>query len=189
MPPAADTQPLPGPIVVELDDDTWKDYLDSTEQWLGNVLMLQSAFREMAQDVQGKVDESHFRELLADVAEAARRHEQRVDELYRIIGRDPAKWRKTAGTMTAKLRQGWADLVGMAGGGSSPWRDLQQLYISNLNAISAFGAAEQLGYSLGLPGLADACFEIIAEKHAHHLLIQELTLEVVPRAILYKTGT
>ena len=176
------------PILVELDDKTWDAYLDSTEQWLDNVLTIQSTFANLAEDVQQKIREPHFKELLGGIAETAREHEREAEALYRVIGRDPAKWRKTSGATIAQLRKGMADLIGLAGGASAPWRDLQQLHLVSLNATSAFGAAEQLGYSLGLRELAEECFRIIAEKHPHTLILQELTLETVPWAILYKTS-
>jgi hypothetical protein len=186
--PTASLADVKEPILVELDGAEWEGYLDSTERWLDNVLMLQSAFREMAEDVRGKIREPEFLSLLDDVIAAARKHEATAERLYGHIGRTPSRWRSTLGALTAKVRQGWADLIGVAGGATAPWRDLQQLLMSSANSISAFAAAEQLGYTLALPALADDCFKVTAEKQTHHLLIQEITLETVPWGILYKTG-
>jgi hypothetical protein len=77
-------------------------------------------------------------------------------------------------------------MLGTAGGAAAPWRDLQQLFLGSLNAMSAFGAAEQLGYALGLHRLAETCFDVVAEKHRDHLVLQELTLEFAPWGVLYK---
>ena len=79
-----------------------------------------------------------------------------------------------------------ADLVGWMGGAASPWGDLRQLLLANLDALGAFSIAEQLGYSLGLPAMAESCFAIGREKHTHQLLIMEYMLEMGPAAILYK---
>jgi len=175
------------PILVELDPTTWDSYLDRAARWLDTTRMLQSCFRETAEDVQRKIKEPHFHAYLGEIAETARAHAGRAEGLYRIIGREPSRVRPALGTLTAKVRQGLADVVGFAGGATAPWRDRQQLFRMSLDAMSAFGAAEQLGYSLGMHELANECFAIVDEKYTHHLLLQELTLEMVPWGILYKT--
>lgn len=175
------------PVAIELDDETWSSYVDSAERWLDNVALVQAAFREQADDVHGKIAEPHMKELLGTIAETARDHEQRIGDLYAMIRRDPSRARRALGTLVGKLRALQADVVGLAGGASAPWRDMHQLYLAGFNALSAFAAAEQLGYSLGMPKLADRCFAVVAEKHTHQLVLQELLLEMVPWAILYKT--
>lgn len=50
---------------------------------------------------------------------------------------------------------------------------------------AAADIAEQLGYALGLPELAERCFQIVREKHTYQLLIEEYMLEVGAAAILY----
>ena len=184
---ATTLETLHQPILVELDEQTWDNYLNRTAAWLNNVLTLQAAFREMAENVHRKLEEPHFKELIGAIAERAKGHEQQAETLFQIIDREPGEWRKSVGTMTAKARELWADLVGSAGEASEPWRDMQQLHISSLNAMSAFAAAEQLGYSLAMPELSNRCFDIVAGKYADHLLLQELILEAVPWGILYQT--
>jgi hypothetical protein len=51
-----------------------------------------------------------------------------------------------------------AGIIALAGGAKSPWQDVQQLYISNLNSMSAFAVAEQLGLALGIPEILDITF-------------------------------
>lgn len=186
MTPKASIADIKEPILVELDRASWDAYLDSTEKWLDNVLMLQASFRELAEDVRAKIEEPHFHAYLGEVAQKAQAHEERAEGLYRMIGRDPSRLRPALGAVTAKVRQGWADVFGLAGGAKAPWRDLHQLFLSSLSAMSAFGATEQIGYALGLHELANECFAIVDEKYTHHLLLQELTLEMVPWGILYK---
>jgi hypothetical protein len=176
------------PILLELDEATWKTYLDRTERWLGNTLMSQVAFRRQAAFVASRLREPHFRELISRIAETSGRHEQSALDLYRIIGRRPARWREVAGMVQSGARTVLADAIGLAGGATSPWRHMRQLLVSSLDAMSAFATCEQLGYALGMPELAQPCFEVVGEKHTQHLLLQELTLEIVPIAIHYRMG-
>jgi hypothetical protein len=176
------------PICVELDEVSWTAYLDSVDRWLDNVSLLQASFREQALDVEHKLKEPHMKQLLADIAHKAGEHEQRLRELYAMIGRDASRARRAMGTLVGKAGALQADLVGLAGGASAPWRDMQQLYLAGTNAQSAFAAAEQLGYALGLPDFAKTCFDVVAQKHTQQLLLEELLLEMVPWAILYKTS-
>jgi hypothetical protein len=181
---ATSLEDLHTPIVVELDKQSFGSYLGSTALWLDHVLMLQSAFLHMADRVRRRVREPEFKRLLAEIVSAAKRHELAAEGLYEVVGREPSCVRKPLGMALATVRRGWASLLG---GASAPWRDLQELYHFSLEAMSAFATAEQLGYSLGLPEIANVCFEVVAEKHTHHLVLQELTLESVPGGLLYKT--
>jgi hypothetical protein len=174
------------PVLIELDEEAWKDHLDNVESWLGNVLMAQASFRQLAEDVRDKVSEPHLKAYLGEVAEVAQRHEQQAEELYRVIGRDPSTARKLGGTALAKARQAWADLFGLAGGAAGPWHDLQQLFLASLNAMGAFGVAEQLGLALGIREIVEITFPISNEKTKYHLLLKELVLETASLAILYK---
>jgi hypothetical protein len=45
------------PILLELDEQTWKEWLDRTETWFGNVPMIQVTFRQLAEDTLDKVHE------------------------------------------------------------------------------------------------------------------------------------
>jgi hypothetical protein len=56
------------PLVLELDEDWWKTQLDRVESWLDNVLTLQTAFRQLAEDTAGKITEPHVRDYLAGMA-------------------------------------------------------------------------------------------------------------------------
>jgi hypothetical protein len=132
-----------GALLVELDEETRKDQLDRTEQWFNNVRMVQATFRQMAEDTLEKVHEPHVREFLAHIVETAKEHEDAADRLFELIGRKPSRTRELVGEAMGKARKGLADFMGLAGGASAPWRDLHQLFLVSLNAISAFGAAEQ----------------------------------------------
>lgn len=176
---------LTGPILVELDEQTWKEQLDRTEQWFRNVRMVQATFRQLAEDTLEKVHEPHVREFLAHVVEKAREHEDAADRLFEAIGRRPPLMRELMGEAMAKARKGLGDFMGLAGGASAPWRDLHQLFLVSLNAVGAFGAAEQLGLALGISEVVDIVLQVNPEKFAHHRQLEELVLDFVPIAILY----
>jgi hypothetical protein len=162
MPQATTLADLHTTIAVELDSATWSDYLDSVNRWLDNVTLLQAAFVEQAADVQEKLAEPHMRQLLARIAQTARGHQQCTDELYPLIQRDASRARRAMGTLVGKAKGLQADVVGIAAGASAPWRDMHQLYMAGHNALSAFAAAEQLGYALGLSSFAEKCFAVVA---------------------------
>ena len=174
-----------GPLLIELDDQTWEDQIDRTEQWFKNVRMVQATFRQMAEDTLEKMHEPHVRDFLTGIVNTAREHEDAADRLFELIGRKPSWTRELMGEGMAKARQGLADFMGMSGGASAPWRDLHQLFLVSLNAISAFGAAEQLGLALGLPEIVDITLNVNREKFAQHRQLEELALDFVPIAILY----
>jgi hypothetical protein len=176
------------PVLVELDPKTWEDFLDSTEEWLGNLLMLQSTFRKLTEDTVKKIKEPHIKDYLTEILEAAKTHEQKVEELYRVIGRDPAKGRKLGATVMSKINQLAGGVQGTAGGAVGNWRDIHQLLIANLDAMGAFAIAEQLGLALAIPEIVDIAFPIVREKNTHQLLLQEYMLEMAPVAILYKSS-
>jgi len=60
--------------------------------------------------------------------------------------------------------------------------------LSNLDAISGFGVAEQLGLALGRPAAVDLARTVVEEKTAHQLLLREVFLELAPDAVLYRRG-
>jgi hypothetical protein len=175
-------------ILLELDEQTWKDSLDRVETWLGNVLMIQTNLRQLIEDTVDKMHEPHIRTYLADILEKAKQHEQQAEELYRVIGRDPSKARKLGGTLMSKASQALADIQGAAGGAVGGWRDLRELLLANLDSKGAFAIAEQLGLALGLPEIVDITFPIVQEKSTHQLLLQEYFLEMGPVSILYKAS-
>ena len=78
-------------------------------------------------------------------------------------------------------------MQGLPAGGSRPaWRDLRQLTLSNLDSMSAFAVAEQLGLALGRPRVVDLAFRVVSEKSAHQLLLREVFLEFAADAVLYR---
>lgn len=180
------TDTVARPILVELDEDTWKTQIDRVESWLGNVLMVQSTFRQLAEDTADKVKEPHFKEYLGEIAKTARRHEQMAEELYRTIGRRPSTTRRLGGSALSKVRQGLADILAYSGGAAGAWGDIRQMLLVNLDAIGAFGTAEQLGLALGIPAIEDITFQVINEKAAQQMVLQELLLEMAAQSILYK---
>ena len=174
------------PILVELDEETWKAQIDRVTKWLDNVLLVQATFRQLADDTVGKVREPHFKEFLTQIAETARRHERQAEDLYRVIGREPSLARRLGGTVMSKARQGLADLVAMGGGAAGAWGDVRQMLLTNLDAMGAFGTAEQLGLALGIPTIEEITFAVINEKSAQQLLLQEMLMEIAAQSILHK---
>jgi hypothetical protein len=149
--------------------------------------MVQDEFRTLAKDVAAKFHEPHLHEQFTKVAEAAREHEARVAEMYRVIGREPGRAANLAGSAMGKAREALGGLVGAAAGAVGPWRDLHQLFLISLGSVGAFSVAEQLGYALGLPALASIAFDVSLEKFKHHRLLQEFVLEFASIAILYQS--
>lgn len=176
------------PILVELDSESWNTWLDRAATWFGNVLMTQTTFRQLAEDTQDKVNEPHFKAFLKEIAETAKRHEEQAEALYRAIGRDPAAGRKLMGTILSKAQETFGNLENMAGGAAGGFRDVRQLMLTNLDSMGAFAIAEQLGYALGLPEVANIAFAVENEKSKHQLLLQEIVLEMAAQAILYRTA-
>src|SRR4051812_22145085 len=174
-----------GPVLIGIDEGSWKGHLDRVEVWLAHTVGAQVEFRTLAADTAAKVKEPHWHEYLTRVAEAAARHEKDVEEMFRVIGRKPWRGGGLTGPVLAKSREALAFLISKTTGASSPWTDLQQLHLVSLGAISAFSAAEQLGYAVGLPALAEIAFRVTNEKFTHHRLIQEAVLEFAAMAILY----
>ncbi|GAA5531819.1 hypothetical protein [Deinococcus aluminii] len=181
---------LPQPLAVEFDEATWDEFLDRSARWFGQVRAAQSAFRHLAEDVLAQMHEPHLRHRLEEVVETARRHEVQVDALYRAIGREPpgTGLLDVGGQLLTKGREALGTLQGLASGAEGWWEDLLQLFLASLNAVSAFSAAEQLGFALGLREVVDITYPITLEKFKQHRMLQEITLELVPLAILYRTG-
>lgn len=175
-------------LLVDLDEETWRGYLDNTERWLDHTLAAQAAFREQADDLARRVHDPQLEERIGAIARTARTHEEHGLALYQAIDREPARVRRAGGVLVGKARAVLAGVVGLGAGGAPPWRDMQQLLFGSLEALNAFAACEQLGYALGLPALAEPCREIVAMKQAQHLLLQQSVLETVPWGILYEHG-
>jgi hypothetical protein len=176
-----------GAVLIDIDEATWKEHLDRAERWLGHVAMAQAEFRTLAEDVAARFHEPHLREQLTKIAEAARAHEGRVAELYRVIGRTPGRAAGIAGTVAGKAREALGGLLDAATGAAGPWRGLHQLFLVSQASTGAFAVAEQLGYALGLPALASIAFDVTLEKFKHQRLIQEFVLEFASIAILYRS--
>lgn len=177
---------LSQPLLVELDDSSRNKQLDAAEQWFDNVLMTQAAFRQLTRDTLEEVREPHVRNYLQTILEHAETHQQQAEQLYTAIGRKPSTSRKLGGAAMAKFKEGLAALVGTAGGATNSWYMLHRLYLASLNSMSAFGAAQQLGLALGIPEIVETATAVTQDKFAHHRQLQEIVLDMVPAAILYK---
>jgi hypothetical protein len=180
---AADTT---GALLLDLDEQTWKGRLDRVEAWLNNVLMAQTAFRVLAQDVRDKVNEPNVKSYLGEIARRAEEHEHEAEALFRLIGREPSATRKLGGTLVGKARQALADIQGLAGGAAGAWPDLHQLLLASQNAVGAFGVANTLGLAIGHRELTQATLSITGDKYRDHFMLQELVLELSSLAILYQ---
>lgn len=173
-------------VLIELDKECREDHYDKAAQWFKNVQLTQASFRQLLEDTLDKIEEPHIKDYLTTMLEYAKQHEQQAEALFGIIGRKPSSMRVLLGELTGKSRELWADIIALAGGAKGPWQDVQQLYISNLNSMSAFAVAEQLGLALGIPEILDITFPVVAQKSSDHLLLQEIALEMCSMSILYK---
>ena len=175
------------PILLELDPETWEQSLDKLEAWLGDLTTVQAAYRQLAGDTAKKLHEAHLQTYIADIYSAAQVHEAAIPKLYEIIGRSPSAGRKAAGSLLGKASEASANLLLGSGGAVGGWRDLHQLFMYSLHAISAWSAAETLGFAIGIREIIDITFPIVQEKFVQHRMLQELTLETVVLSVLYKS--
>lgn len=174
------------PIVIELDDKSWNQQLDNVESWLDNVLLTQSSYRQLLEDTISKIEEPHIKQYLSDILVRARRHEEKIEDLYKVVNRSPSRVRKLLGEVVGKTRQVLGDFIALGGGAKGPWQDVHQLYLANYNSMGTFAVAEQLGLALGIPEIVEITFPVIAEKSTDQLLLQEYVLEMCSLSILYK---
>lgn len=174
-------------LLFEIDKKSWDTHLDRVERWFRHVQMVQTAFRKQVEDTLPKMHDSHLRQYLTEILERAKDHENKADELLRMIGRDPSTSRKLLGTGFAKARELMADIQGFSGGAMSGWRDLQQLVHASLDGIAVFGVAQDLGLALGLVEITELTLHISNEKFVHHYLLQELVLEMGTLSVLYRS--
>lgn len=177
------------PILVELDEQSWRTQLDRFAAWLGNVQTAQAAFREHLEESVGRIHEPHIRMALDRMAEIAREHERQVADLYKVIGREPSGVRKVAGELMAEVNEAMAKLQGRLGGAVGAWREIHGLLIANLNALGAFAIAETLGLALAYPEVPEITGPILHQKQTDQLLLQEYMLEMAAIAILYQAPT
>ena len=79
------------PVVIGLDEKSWEEKIDKVEKWFGQLLMIQSSFQQLAEKTAEKIGEVHIRTAIVEMAKEAKVHEQQIEELYTIIGRDSSE--------------------------------------------------------------------------------------------------
>ena len=173
-----------GPILIDLDDALWEKQLDRAASWFGNVLLAQAAYRKMAEDTAASLNEPHIKKYIGDIATKAKEHEGVAADLFRAIGRDPARGRVAGGVVHAKLQEAAGAVMGWVGGGTGGWLLVRQLVFANADAMGGFAVAEQLGYMMGLPEVVDRAFPVVNELSTQRLVIMEFMLELAPASIL-----
>lgn len=82
-----------------------EQYLDRIARWLGNALMAEIAYHQLAQETTEKIQEPHIREAIETVTTHAANHIKAVEELFRLIGRDPYYFSQFGGHATAKFKE------------------------------------------------------------------------------------
>lgn len=181
-------QPSPAlpPVLIELDGESRALHFDRTAAWFRHVQLVQASFRQLLEDTAAKIEEPHIKTYLLTMLDRAREHETQAERLFSLIDREPSPIRTTLGEVVGKSRELWADIIALSGNAKSPWQDLQQLYISNLDSMSAFAVAEMLGLALGLPDVLDITAAVVNEKSTDQLLLQECALEMCSISILYQ---
>jgi len=178
------------PLIVDADPGTINAHLDRAAHWLATTAALQSVYRQRLHATAELIDEPRIRSWLAELDQAAGRHEDMVDQLYQAFDRThptPGSLRSVAGTAIGLGRGVLGQVQGLAAGASGrAWRNLRVTLLANLDAISGYGVAEQLGLALGRPAAVDLARPILTEKTAHQLLLREVFLELAPDALLYR---
>jgi len=178
--------PTTSPVLIELDAACRATHFDRTAAWFRNVQLVQADYRQLLEDTAEKIEEPHMKAYLLTMVDRARGHEQQAERLFGLIDREPSPIRTTLGELVGKGRELWADVIALGGGAKGPWQDLQQLYISNANSMSAFAVAEMLGLALGLPDVLDITAAVVNEKRIDEVLLQECALEMCSISILYQ---
>lgn len=174
------------PIVIEVDPKSWQAHLDNVETWLGTTLTNQATFRQLLEQVGPTLREPHFRKLVAEQAETARRHEAEAERFYKLIGRDPSAARKKLASVVGPAKRAGAEANASSGGAEGTWLGLQALPPAALDAQTGFAVTEQLALALGLRELAEAAYDVENEQAKGVLLLKELMLESAAMSILYK---
>jgi len=174
------------PILVELGDENWSEWLDRAAKWFESVLLSQRAFSEQLEDTIGRIREPHIKRYLEEMLDKEREHERRAEDLFHVIGRKPTTSRKLGAALVSKARGVLADVQGIMGGAAGAWKDLRELLVASMDAKGAFAIAEQIGLALGLPAIAEITFVVANEKTVHQMLLQEYVLEMAPMSILYR---
>ena len=177
------------PLLIEIDEASFAEARDRVKPWLAIVTSVQSALRRMLEDTVPNVNEPYLHDYLGVVLQAAQEHEDRITDLYRAFGHEPASTgvvESTTAAVIAKTREAVGQVEGLAGGAHAKnWRTLRVIVLTNLDAISGFAVVEQLGLALGRPQVIGITFPIVHQKTEHQLFLQEALLEMAPLAILY----
>jgi hypothetical protein len=184
------------PLMVELDEETMAAQRGKVTPWLVTVGTLQSGFRRLLAGTVPLVRDPLVRDWLGGMERSAEQHEAAVDELFAAFElRRPVPHLATtvAGAALGTARAVAGQLQGLAGGASgvvsgAAWRNLRQLQLSNLDSMSAFAVAQQLGLALGRPRVVEIAFPVVQKKSEQHLVLQELFLEFASDAVLRGRG-
>jgi hypothetical protein len=175
------------PLVLEVEERTWREYVDRSAEWLETATLLQSTFRKMLEDTVDDVAEPHIRTWLGDMIVAARRHEGLINELYVAFSRDRLPPSEARASMLARMRDVVADVESRATRAPrGAWRKLRELALTNLDSTTGFAIIEQLGLAMGLPAVVNMMLPIIHEKTQHQMVLRECLLETAPKTILYR---
>ncbi|HEV7898510.1 MAG TPA: hypothetical protein VGP31_11770 [Planosporangium sp.] len=176
------------PLVVEVEERTWREYVDRSAEWLETATLLQATFRKMLEDTVDDVDEPHIRGSLDEVLDAARRHEGLISELYVAFSRDRLPPGQARASMLARTRDVVAHVEGLAAGAPpGTWRKLRELALTNVDSTTGFAVVEQLGLAMGLPAVVDLVQPVIHEKTRHQMVLRECLLETATAAVLYRS--
>jgi hypothetical protein len=178
------------PLLVELDEATLAAQRGRTATWLATLATLQTGYRRLLGRTVPMVGDPLVRSWLDGLHDAARRHEAAVDEIAAALEVRPAAGHpltSLAGAVLGLGRELAGQVQGLVAGSSGPaWRDLRQLVLSNLDSMSAFAVAEQVGLALGRPQAVAVAFRVVSEKSEHQLLLREVFLEFAADAVLYR---
>lgn len=179
---------IAGPRFLELADTSVAEQRTRVAPWLSTVQTLQAAFCRLVADTVPLVDDPVVADLLSGVHRAAREHEDVAAELFAVFELSPPAPGVTglAGAVLGRAREVAGQVQGVLAGGrhSAAWRNLRQLQLSNLDALSGFAVVESLGLALGRPRAVELSFAVQGRKTEDQLLLRELFLEFATDAVL-----
>jgi hypothetical protein len=160
--------------------------------WLTTVATLQTAFRRLLGDTVPLVDDPLVTDWLSGMYRTAREHEDAVADLFAAFDLTPAApgMAGLLGTALGRAREIAGQVQGVLAGGrrGAAWRNLRQLQLTNLDALSGFAVVESLGLALGRPRVVEISFAVQGQKTQDQLLLRELFLEFAADAILRPEG-
>ncbi len=179
------------PPTVQFDADDLDRQRERVGPWLSTVATLQTEFRKLLGDTVPLVSDPLATGWLSGMHETARKHETAVGDLFTAFEVTPVTTSPittVAGAVLGRTRELLGTVQGIIAGAprGGAWRNLRQLQLTNLDAMSGFAVAESFALALARPRAVQIAYEVQGQKMQDQLLLRELFLEFATDAVLYR---